>query len=223
VSTATQGRGPAHHGARRLWPARLWLDDPSADRRWSGRCKGAGAALLLAAAAVCAGCASKEPPPKPPTEAEVRSHWTDEETTKVLNGLDDAAARAALTRYFAAQAREASQHGMQLAVESIKVGEDIGIGGGMSMKRLFVLYHEYDDQRFISYLAGFETVAGRLQSEYHRPVGGSKVGIAKLDFVELNRAIITLYAYAPGDPPCCPTKVGKTGFQLGAASLEPLE
>lgn len=178
-----------------------------------------GLALL---AALCGGCASK-PPPKPPTEAELRKHWTPEETQQVINSVADPDVREALDRFFHQQARDASRRGLKFAVDSIAVAENMGIGGGMSMKRLFAVYQEYNDDQFTTYLAGFETVGGRLQSEYHRRVGGSRIGFAKLDFVELNRAILTMYTFAPGDPPCCPTKQGQTGFQLGPTSLEQLE
>jgi hypothetical protein len=176
--------------------------------------------LLLA---LCAGCASKPPPPKPLTEADLRKNWTPDQTEQVIQSVANPDVRQVLDRFFHERARDAARHGLKFAVDSIMVGEDMGIGGGMSMKRLFALYEEYDDDHFASYLAAFETIGGRLQSEYHRQVGGSKIGIVKLEFTELNRIILTMYTFAPGDTPCCPTRKGQTGFQLGPTSLEPLE
>lgn len=179
-------------------------------------------ALLCVALGALGGCFSK-PPAKPPTEAEMRSHWTSEQTARAIASVNDAPTSAALNRYFARRAGEAHERGMKLSVESVMVGEDMGIGGGLSMKRLFALYHEYNDEQFASYLAGLEVIDGRVRDDFRRQVGGSKIAFVKLDFAELNRAILTAYTFAQGDPPCCPSRQGKLGFELDPSGLYPLE
>jgi hypothetical protein len=187
-------------------------------------------AMLLRLALGCSllgamsGCSTKAPPPpKPPTEAELRSHWTPEETDRAIASVRDIAAQQALGRHFAERAREAQGRGMKLVVESILLGEDMGIGGGLSIVRLFALYHEYDDSSFVTYLAAFEVIDGRIRTEFRRPVGGSKAAFVRLDFAELNRVILKVYSFDPKDQPCCPSREGMAGFQLGPVSLEPLQ
>jgi hypothetical protein len=176
------------------------------------------AALLVAA------CSSApKPPPPAPTEAQIRERWSASVTDRVSESVKDPATRQALLRYFGARERAARASGMQFTVESIALGENMAIGGGLSMQRVFALYQEYNNERFVSYLAGLEILGGRIQTEYHRPVGGSGKAFVKLEFAELNRVILQSYRFDDKDPPCCPSHEGRTGYQLNPSNLDELE
>jgi len=175
------------------------------------------------AAAVLAACAADKPPPKAPVESELRAQWAADDPGKALEAVKDPALRESLRRWFADRAREAAGRSMKLAVGSVATAEEIGIGGGLSIVRLFAVYHEYDESRFVSRLAGIEAVGGRIGTEYRRTVGGTGVAFVSIKFTELNRVILDTWRFEKSDPPCCPSRRGETGYQFSPSSLDPLQ
>jgi hypothetical protein len=128
-----------------------------------------------------------------------------------------------IERHLGERARAARGRGARLAIETLRVGETMGIGGGLAMTRVFALYHEYDEREFVTYLEGMELVGANLRLAARLPVAGSGRGLAQLENVELNRAVLKVHTRTDKDPPCCPTRAGFIAYHLTGFSLEPAQ
>lgn len=180
-------------------------------------------AIALVLALTLGACATpKPPPPKPPSESDYRERFTADRTRAALASVPELPLREALDRHVAERGREARSGGRRLTVDRIAVGERIGIGGGMELVRVFVLYHEFDARSFTTWLEGVELVAGRIRAAFRQPVGGSGKELAVLAGVVLNRAFLEIYRHREGDPLCCPTERGEIAYSMTGFALEPL-
>jgi hypothetical protein len=179
------------------------------------------ALAALACASLVTACASKRvEPPKPPTETTVRAKFTAEQTAKALGAIRDLQLRESLERHLVERGRSARGQGLRFAVERVEQGETMHIGAGMQLVRTFVLYHEYDDRRFTTWIEGIETVGGNVRAAFRAQAGGSGRGIAEIAAVELNRAVVDLHEFDKGDAPCCPTRRNQAMYTLTGFSLE---
>ena len=178
----------------------------------------------LAALALIAACATKpdKPPAPPPTESEIRKRLNDAQTALALDELKELTVREQMERHFQERRRDAARRQRQFAAERAVVAENIGIGNGLALVRVFSLYPEYDDKTFTTYLAATELIGGRIRTALATRVGALGDRFASLDFVELDRAVLKVALYREKEPPCCPTEIGQVVYTLRGMSLEPL-
>ena len=175
-------------------------------------------------AVVLASCASKRPePPKPRTESAIRELLNDAQTRTALDAITDAPVKEALERQFRERAREAARTGRKLVVERALLAENISIGNGLSLARVFTLHHEYDGKTFATYLNASEHLGGKIRTSLYARVGALGERLAAIDLVELDRVLLNLSLYEEKDPPCCPSKVVQTLYGLRGLTLEPLQ
>ncbi len=180
---------------------------------------------VIAAALLAVACSTQKPDPKEKllTEAQMRAKLNDAQTSRALAELSDPAIHDAIERYFTRRGRDLRTRGLKLAVDRAMLGEDIGIGDGLALKRVFVLFHEYNDAAFNTQLAAFELLGGAtIRLALVAPVGGSGRAFATLDAIDLDRAILGVATFDEKDPPCCPSIAGQSAFQLRGLTLEPL-
>lgn len=177
-------------------------------------------AAAIVAALVTACTTPAKPPPKPPTETEIRARFTAERSYAALAKLEDRFAREAVERQLGDRSRAARGAGRRLAIEDVRLGETMNIGGGQSLQRVFALYHEYDEKAFTTYLEGIELVGGRVRAALREAVGGNGRGFAEIDEVELNRAVLKVYVLEDKDPKCCPSKEARAAYYLTGFGLQ---
>ena len=186
-------------------------------------------ALLYSAASLVlgltAGCRMLELTPKvePITTAEVRAKFTDDQTRSAVSILQEETIRDIATRYVIDRRRDARDRRRTYVVEKILQGEDINIGNGVRMVRLFALGHEYEagvDAPFWTYLEALEIVGTRLHQSLRAQVGRSSERLATLEFLDLNRAALRTYAFRANDKACCPTLVIDTIYAWRGITLE---
>ena len=184
-----------------------------------------GVVLLITALSFALSACGLKPvkPPTPLTESAVRARFTAERSEQSLAQVRDAATRETMRRQLGERARSARAQGRRLAIESIRAGEQMTLGQGMRLERVFALYHEYDDKTFTTFLEGVEIVAGTPRVALRQPVGGPGRGFVELSEVELNRAILEVHLFKDGDAKCCPTDIGRTAYYLTGFSLEPAQ
>ncbi len=182
----------------------------------------AAAAILVGAVAVIAGCASTEAPPKvePITTADVRAKFTGDQTRVALSALKEESIREIAARYTDERQRHAHTRRRVYVVEKVLQGEDVNIGNGLRMVRLFALGHEHDAERFWTYLEAIEIVGTRLHQSLRAEVGSSDKRLATLEFLDLDRAALRTYQFAAKDAPCCPTRIVDTLFAWRGITLE---
>ncbi len=172
-----------------------------------------------------AGCSMLEPTPKvePITAADVRAKFTDDQTRNALSRLQEETIRDIAARYVIDRGRDARDRRRSYVVEKILQGEDINIGNGVRMVRLFALGHEYEaggGAPFWTYLEALEIVGTRLHQSLRAQVGQSGERLATLEFLDLNRAALRTYAFSATDKPCCPTRVIDTVYAWRGITLE---
>ena len=153
--------------------------------------------LLVLVLTTLTGCAApkSEEKPKLITEAQVREKLNPTQTSRALAALGDPAVREPIDRYFARRSRELQPKGLKLAVDRALLGEDVGIGDGLALRRVFVLFHQYNDSSFDTQLAAFELVGGAVRLALTAPVGGSGRALATLDEIDLDRAILSVTTF----------------------------
>ena len=180
--------------------------------------------VLVLALAVLAGCAQPKLVEKPKllTETEMRAKLNEAHSAQALAAIGDRAVREPIERYFAQRSQDLKPRGMKLAVDRALVGENMGIGDGLALRRVFVLFHQYNDVTFDTLLAAFEVVGGSLRLALTKPVGGSNRAFTTLDEIDLDRVILSVTTFSEKDLPCCPSVTGQTAFQLRGVTLEPL-
>jgi outer membrane murein-binding lipoprotein Lpp len=180
--------------------------------------------VAVVAALALAGCASKSEEknkPKNLTEPDVRAKLTATQTSTALREVKDDTTREALTRHFELRAREARRRSQRdYAVEKILIGEDIGIGGGLKLTRVFALAHEYDASSFTTFLESAEFIGARVHQAHRIEVGRSSTQLASLEFLDLDRAALRTYRFAAKDPPCCPSVVVDRVYVMRGITLE---
>ena len=182
------------------------------------------AAILVGAifVAVMPGCASTEPPPKvePITIADVRARFAGDQTRVALSALKEESIREIASRYADERQRDAHARRRTYVIEKVLQGEDVNIGNGLRMVRLFALGHEHDAERFWTYLEAIEIVGTRLHQSLRAQVGSSDKRLATLEFLDLDRAALRTYQFAAKDAPCCPTRIVDTIFAWRGITLE---
>lgn len=178
---------------------------------------------LLCTVLLAAGCAFKKKPEPPPIpkEAEIRAKFSAEQTAKAFAALTDPGLRKAIEQHLVERGRAARSRNLRLAVERIQSGETMNLGRGLQLVRTFVLYHEYDERGFTTWLEGVETVGDSVRTAMRAPVGGNGKAFATIAAVDLNRVVLDLYEFDPTDQACCPTKRNQTMYTLTGFSLEP--
>ena len=174
---------------------------------------------LTAVAMALTACSVTKPTP-PLTEPGIRARFNDAQTTSALAKIDNPLQRDLLRRHFEERAQSARGRGLRLALDDVRIGEHMTLGGGMALERTFALYHEYSERGFTTYVEGIESLGGRVQGAYREPIGGSTTGLAAIELVELNRVILRRYAWQASDPRCCPTQLESIGFMLTGTTLE---
>lgn len=182
---------------------------------------------VIAAALLAVACSTPKPDQKEKllTDAQMRAKLNDFQTSRALAELTDPSVHDTIERYFTRRSGELRARGLKLAVDRAMPGEDIGIGDGLALKRVFALFHEYNDTTFDTRLAAFELVGGAgatIRLALTAPVGGSGRAFATLDAIDLDRAILSVTTFKEKDLPCCPSVAGQTAFQLRGLTLEPL-
>ncbi|MFM9883406.1 MAG: hypothetical protein ACKVQT_10295 [Burkholderiales bacterium] len=180
------------------------------------------AAILVGAVAVMPGCATTEPAPKvePITTADVRAKFSADQTRVALSVLKEESIREIAARYVDERQRDAHARRRVYVVEKVLQGEDVNIGNGLRMVRLFALAHEHDPERFRTYLEAIEIVGNRLHQSLRAQVGSSDQRLATLEFLDLDRAALRTYQFAAKDAPCCPTRIVDTIFAWRGITLE---
>lgn len=179
-------------------------------------------AVLSIALLVC-GCAGEPASePKPITETQVRAALDSTQSAAALRQIRDERAREVLARHFETRLRDARRRGLQYSVEKVLLGEDIGIGAGARLQRAFALAHEYDAGTLTTYLEAIEIIGARLQQTLRAVVGQSGKQLATLEFLDLDRAAVRTYRFAPNDPPCCPSIIVDTLYAWRGLTLEPV-
>ncbi|MFN0301588.1 MAG: hypothetical protein ACKVQU_14685 [Burkholderiales bacterium] len=183
------------------------------------------AAAILAGAilvAVMPGCARTEPTPKvePITIEEVRARFAGDPTRVALSALKEESIREIASRYADERQRDARTRRRTYVIEKVLQGEDVNIGNGLRMVRLFALGHEHDAERFWTYLEAIEIVGTRLHQALRTQVGSSDKRLATLEFLDLDRAALRTYEFAAKDAPCCPTRIVDTIFAWRGITLE---
>lgn len=171
---------------------------------------------------VIAGCSTVEPTPKvvPITTADVRALLNSDQTGIALATLKEESIREIVARHIAERQRDARERRRRYAVEKVLQGEDVNIGNGVRMVRLYALTHEHENERFWTYLEAIEIVGTRLHQSLRTQVGKSGERLATLEFLDLDRAALRTYQFAPQDDPCCPTRVIDTLFAWRGITLE---
>jgi hypothetical protein len=187
-----------------------------------------GVQRILACAAHClifaaiAGCKTVEPPPKviPITAAEVRALLNSDQSRIALATLKEESIREIVARYVTERQRDARDRRRLYTVEKILQGEDVNIGNGVRMVRLYALAHEYENERFWTFLEAIEIVGTRLHQSLRAQVGRSGERLATLEFLDLDRAALRTYQFTEKDAPCCPTRVVDTLYAWRGITLE---
>ncbi len=181
---------------------------------------------VLLAFGMLTGCATTESTPKvePITTAEVRVKFSEDQTRIALATLKEEAMRDIAARYAAVRQRDARDRRRVYVVEKILQGEDIYIGNGVRIVRLFALGHEYesalDTAQFWTYLEAIEIIGTRLHQSLRTQVGQSGERLATLEFLDLDRAALRTYQFTAQDKPCCPTRIVDTLYAWRGITLE---
>jgi hypothetical protein len=179
-------------------------------------------AALGLSVAMIVGCKSVEPPPKviPITTADVRALLNNDQTRTALATLKEESIREIVVRHINERQRDARDRRRLYTVEKILQGEDVNIGNGVRMVRLYALAHEYENTRFWTYLEAIEIVGTRMHQSLRAEVGKSGERLATLEFLDLDRAALRTYQFTAKDDPCCPTRVVDTLYAWRGITLE---
>jgi hypothetical protein len=179
-------------------------------------------AALALIFAMIAGCKTVEPTPKvvPITTADVRALMNSDQTRIALATLKEEFIKEIVARYITERQRDARDRRRLYTVEKILQGEDVNIGNGIRMVRIYALGHEYENDRFWTYLEAIEIVGPRLHHSLRTQVGKSGERLASLEFLDLDRAALRTYQFAAKDDPCCPTRVVDTLYAWRGITLE---
>ena len=103
----------------------------------------------------------------------VRGPIDSDQTRIALATLKEESIREVVARHFTERQRDARDRRRLYAVEKILQGEDVNIGNGVRMVRLYALAHEHENERFWTYLEAIEIVGARLHQSLRTQVGTS--------------------------------------------------